>query len=261
MIIGASTSCFYPMLTENALDSVIDLGFKAAEIFFNSSSELEDSFTTEMKKHADAAGTRIVSVHPFSSFIENTCIFGEYQRRYDDFVDLYKKQCHAAAMLGADIVVIHGAYAVQKRDIPEELYFDRFAKLIEFGKAEGVRVCQENVVRFRSQSLDFLKRMRGVFGDDFNMVFDVKQAIRSGYDPFEVAEEMKNEIVHLHLSDNTNDNDCLPPGKGNFDFKRLFDIMNSANYQGNAVIEIYSKGLEVESELRASKEFFDKLTK
>ncbi|MBQ3470949.1 MAG: sugar phosphate isomerase/epimerase [Clostridia bacterium] len=259
MKIGASTSCFYPMLTEKSLDRVIDLGFEVCEIFFNSSCELEDNFTKEMRKHADSAGAQIVSVHPFSSFIENTCIFGEYQRRYDDFIDLYKKQCHAAAVLGADIVVIHGAYAVQKRDIPEELYFDRFAKLIEFGKAEGVRVCQENVVRFRSQSLDFLKRMRSVFGDDFNMVFDVKQAIRSGYDPFEVAEEMKNEIVHLHLSDNTNDNDCLPPGKGNFDFKRLFDLMNSADYSGNAVIEIYSKGLEVENELRSSKEFFDKM--
>lgn len=261
MIIGASTSCFYPMLTEKSLDRVIDLGFEAAEIFFNSSCELEDDFTMEMRRHADAAGTKIVSVHPFSSFIENTCIFGEYQRRYDDFVDLYKKQFHAAAVLGADIAVIHGAYAVQKRDIPEELYFDRFAQLIEFGKAEGVRVCQENVVRFRSQSLDFLKRMRAVFGDDFNMVFDVKQAIRSGYDPFEVAEEMKDSIVHLHLSDNTPECDCLPPGRGSFDFKRLFDLMNGYGYNGNAVIEIYSKGLEVESELCASKKFFENLTK
>ncbi len=259
MIIGASTSCFYPMLTENALDSVIDLGFKAAEIFFNSSCELDDSFTTEMRRHADAAGTKIVSVHPFSSFIENTCIFGEYERRYDDFIDLYKKQFHAAAVLGADIAVIHGAYAVQKRDIPEELYFDRFAKLIEFGKAEGVRVCQENVVRFRSQSLDFLKRMRAVFGDDFNMVFDIKQAIRSGYDPFVVAEEMKDSIVHLHISDNTPDCDCLPPGRGTFDFKRLFDLMNGAGYGGNAVIEIYSKGFDVYDELAKSREFFEKI--
>ena len=212
-----------------------------------------------MRRQADDAGMKILSVHPFSSFIENTCIFGEYQRRYDDFIDLYKKHCHAAAVLGADIVVIDGAYAVQKRDIPEELYFDRFAKLIEFGKKEGVRVCQENVVRFRSQSLDFLKRMRGVFGDDFKMVFDVKQAIRSGYDPFEIAEEMKSSIVHLHLSDNTPECDCMPPGAGTFDFLRLFDIMKSAGYSGNAVIEIYSKGYDVAEELRHSKEYFDKL--
>ena len=259
MKIGASTSCFYPLLTEKALDKVIDLGFKSCEIFFNSSCELDDAFTTEMKKRADSEDVSILSVHPFSSFIENTCIFGEYERRYDDFIDLYKRQFHAAAVLGADIAVIHGALAVQKRDIPEELYFERFAKLIEFGKAEGVRVCQENVVRFRSQSLDFLKRMRGVFGDDFNMVFDIKQAIRSGYDPFEIVEEMKDSIVHLHLSDNTSKCDCMPPGRGSFDFARLFKTMDSVGYSGGAVIEIYSKGYDVETELEFSKKYFDKL--
>ena len=90
MEIGASTSCFYPLETEKSLQKVIDLGFKSAEIFFNSSSELEPDFVMEMKKQADAAGVRILSVHPFSSALENTCIFGEYQRRYDDFIDLYK---------------------------------------------------------------------------------------------------------------------------------------------------------------------------
>lgn len=257
MKIGASTACFYPLETEKALDRVIDLGFGVAEIFFNSSSELQDCFTVEMKKHADDAGVNIVSVHPFSSFIENTCIFGEYQRRYDDFIDLYKQHFHAAAVLGADIVVIHGGLAVQKRDIPEEHYFERFASLIELGKVEGVRVCQENVVRFRSQSLDFLKRMRSVIGDDFNMVFDIKQAVRSGYDPFEIVDEMKDDIVHLHLSDNGADGDCLPPGRGSFDFGRLFDVMDGAGYNGDAVIEIYSKGLEVESELKESRRFFE----
>ncbi len=259
MKIGASTSCFYPLETEKALDRVIDLGFKSCEIFFNSSSELEDRFTTEMKKRADSEGVDILSAHPFSSFIENTCIFGEYQRRYDDFIDLYKRHFHACAVLGADIAVIHGGLAVQKRDIPEEHYLERFRKLVEFGRVEGVRVCQENVVRFRSQSLDFLKRMRNELGDDFNMVFDIKQAIRSGYDPFEIVEEMKNEIVHLHLSDNGEDGDCLPPGRGTFDFKRLFDTMEGAGYNGGAVIEIYSKGFDVADELAQSRSFFEKL--
>lgn len=257
MIIGASTSCFYPLETEKALDRIIDLGFKSGEIFFNSSCELEDRFTTEMKKRADSEGVRIISTHPFSSFIENTCIFGEYQRRYDDFVDLYKRHFHASAVLGADIAVIHGGLAVQKRDIPEEHYFERFKQLVELGKIEGVRVCQENVVRFRSQSLDFLKRMRNELGSDFNMVFDIKQAIRSGYDPFEIVDEMKNEIVHLHLSDNGADGDCLPPGKGSFDFRRLFDTMEAAGYKGGAVIEIYSKGFEVYDELASSRQFFE----
>lgn len=257
MNIGASTSCYYPLETEKSLQRIIDLGYKKTEIFFNTISELEPSFVNEMKQNADDNGVQILSVHPFSSNLENNCIFGEYERRYDDFIDVYKSTCHAGALLGAKCVVIHGAYAVLKRPLPEEHYFERFKRLIEIGKQEGVMVCQENVVRFRSQSLDFLKRMRDYIGDDFKMVLDVKQAVRSGYDPCEVASEMKDSIVHLHLSDNdmANDKDCLPPGKGNFDFQKLFNIVEPKS----AVIELYSLGYDMDEELKKSKEFFDKM--
>lgn len=256
MVVGASTSCFYPLETEKALQKVIDLGFRKTEIFFNTISEIQPPFVSELKHIAQGSGIEITSVHPFSSNIENNCIFGEYERRYEDFVPWYQQTCNAAAELGARLVVIHGAYANLKRPLPEEHYFNRFAKLIEIGKQEGVVVCQENVVRFRSQSLDFLKRMKAYLGDDFKMVFDVKQAIRSGYNPLELARELSEDIVHLHLSDNMGkEADCLPPGKGSFDFKALFDIVNTES----AVIELYSLGFDMQRELEQSKRYFDKL--
>lgn len=255
MKIGASTACFYPLETEKALEKVITLGFSKAEIFFNTTSELENNFVKSMKKSADDGNLEIVSVHPFSSNLENNCIFGEYERRYKDFIGLYQQHCNAAAMLGAKYLVIHGAYSILKRPLPEEHYFERFASLVELGKREGITVCQENVVRFRSESVDFLKRMKKHLGNDFNMVFDVKQAVRSGYDPFYVLNELKDSIVHIHLSDNDSDCDCLPPGRGSFDFKRMFNILQSSNYKGDCVIEIYSRGFDVERELAFSKNY------
>lgn len=255
MNIGASTSCFYPLETEKALQRVIDMGFKSTEIFFNSVCEVYPDFAKDMRKQADDGGVDILSVHSFSSSIDHISVFGEYQRRYDDFIDWYKMTCHAAAILGAKYVVVHGALANSKRPLPEEHYFERFAGLIEIGKQEGVKVCQENVVRFRSQSLEFLKRMRDYLGDDFNMVFDVKQAVRSGYDPLLLASEMKDSIVHLHLSDHNEKQDCIAPGKGNFDFKGLFDIVNP----NSAVIELYSLGFDIEDELKFSKKYFENL--
>lgn len=258
MGIGASTSCFYPLETELALQNVLDLGYKNVEVFFNTVSELDDPFLDLLNQKKDDAGAKIVSVHPFSSSLENNCIFGEYERRFDDYIGLYQQHCYAAKKLGADILVIHGAYATLKRPLPEEHYFDRFAKLIEIGKREGVRVCQENVVRFRSQDVEFLKRMRDYLGDDFNMVFDVKQSIRSGYDPFYVAQEMKDSIVHIHLSDNSNEGDCLPPGKGTFDIKRLYDFMADNGYNGNYICELYSRGFDMMKELKESKAYLEK---
>ena len=258
MNIGASTSCFYPLETEKAFSKVIELGFKKSEIFFNTSSELEIPFVSELKKEADYNGVKVLSVHPFSSALENMCIFGEYQRRFEDFIGLYEKHCHAAALLGAKVVVIHGARDKRKIPLPNEFYFERFNKLVEIGKKEGVMVCQENVHIFKSQHIAFMKEMRAALGSDFHMVFDVKQSIRAGYDPFDFLEEMKNEIVHVHLSDNyLPDYDCIAPGRGNFDFKRLFTTLDNADYKGDYVIEIYSKGCDVEKELAFSKKFFE----
>lgn len=260
MNIGASTSCFYPLETEKSLLEVINLGFTKTEIFFNTSSELKVPFVKELKKTADDNGVNVLSVHPFSSALENTCIFGEYPRRFDDFIGLYQEQCHAAAILGAGVVVIHGALKKRKIPLDDDFYFERFKTLIEIGKKEGVLVCQENVNRFKSEELEFMKKMRSALGSDFHMVFDIKQAIRAGYEPFDFLNEMKNEIVHVHLSDsNLPDSDCLPPGRGNFDFRRLFNTLDNAGYKGDYVIEIYSKGLDVKDELAFSKTYFENI--
>ena len=110
--------------------------------------------------------------------------------------------------------------------------------------------------------------MKKYLGDDFHLVFDIKQSIRSGYNPFDFFDEMKNDIVHLHLSDNSPQKDCMPLGRGTFDFKRLINALKGENYSGSAVIEIYSLGYDysllkqfydVESELAFSKRYFENL--
>lgn len=259
MRLGASTSCFYPLETEKALKEVCMLGFEKAEVFMNAPSELEPSFAKELSKIANAYGTDVISVHPYSSFLESSCIFGDYKRRYDDFIGIYQRTCHAAAILGAKFVVIHGAVAKPKIPIPDERYFERFNNLIEIGKAEGVTVCQENVNRFKSQSAQFCKKMRDALGGDFKMVFDIKQTVRAGEDTFSFLQEFKNEICHIHISDNGDLGDCLPPSKGSFDFKRLKTILDDANYKGDCVIEIYSMNYDVKKELKESKAYLDKL--
>lgn len=258
MEIGASTACFYPLETEKALQNVCDLGFSTTEVFMNSPCELEEVFVKNLKSIADNNSTKIVSVHPFSSFLESSCIFGDYQRRFNDFIGIYEKTCHAAALLGAGVVVIHGAVAKPKIPIPNERYFERFKMLIDIGKREGVTVCQENVNRFKSESIDFCKKMRDALGDDYHMVFDIKQTVRAGQDTFKFLEEFKNQIAHVHISDNGDLGDCLPPGKGSFDFQRLFNTLNGANYKGNYIIEIYSGSLDVAEELKESKAYLKK---
>lgn len=257
MAFGISTSCLYPQTTETALETLGKSGVKTCEVFLNSISETTPEFANKLNKIKDEYGMNIVSVHPFSSFAETFMLFSEYERRFADALDYYKKCADVSAILGAHIMVIHGSLLPGK--ISNEAYFERFQKLADAGKESGITVCQENVHSHFSENPEFLKKMRNALGNDFKMVFDVKQAVRSGFSPLGFAEEFKNEIAHIHISDHKEGFDCLPPASGIFDFKKLFDIMNSANYTGDYVIELYRSNFSEPAELIKSLSYVQNL--
>lgn len=253
MAFGISTSCLYPVNTELALEELGKRGIKTCEVFLNSISETTPEFVKILNKIKNEYGTRITAVHPFSSFSETFMLFGEYERRYLDVVEFYKNCFEVTAMLGADISIIHGMRRHGK--LPHEIYFERFAGLIEEGKKHGVRVAQENVNGHFSADPSFLRSMKAALGKDFNLVFDIKQAVRSGNEPFSFAEEFKKDIIRVHVSDNNSESDCLPPGTGSFDFERFFSIMDSVNYEGDYIIELYRDGFGEIEELKSSFEY------
>lgn len=178
--IGASTACFYPLETERALKRVGELGFSTAEVFFNSFSELRGPLLKAICREQEACKIQVVSVHPFSSGTEPFFLFSAYERRFHDTLEYYKRYFDAANALGAHLLVMHGLKPGASIEEPE--YFERFGALVQLGRAQGIMVAQENVVQFSSQSPVFLARMRKALGNDFHMVLDLKQAVRSGLD-------------------------------------------------------------------------------
>lgn len=255
MKIGASSACYYPLETEQALDKIIKGGFQCTEIFFNTYSELTPVFVKILAHKAEVAQLEVIAVHPFSSFAETHCLFGNYERRVADFLELYKKYFDACNVLGATVVVIHGAMLRAKSNVPTALYFERFDRLVQLGKQFDIIVAQENVNKHFSESPLFLRQLKEALGADFHMVFDVKQAVRAGVDPFVFIDEFGQDIVHMHISDHNASRDCMPPGKGMFDFGLLSQKMAQTQYSGAYMIEIYQDDYEVELELAESKRF------
>lgn len=257
MAIGISSSCLYPMITEESLETLGKMGVKTCEIFLNSYSETSAEFAKKLLKIKNEYGMKVASVHPFSSFSETHMLFSEYKRRFEDGIEFYKRCSETAAVLGAKILVIHGSKFPAR--ICDNEYFERFGKLIEAGREYGITVCQENVHGHFSRDPEFLKNMRAYLGEDFKMVFDVKQSVRSGYEPLSFAYEFKNEIVHVHLSDHKPGQDCLPPGTGDFVFKKLFELMESADYKGDYVIELYRSNYGEPEELTKALRYLQNL--
>lgn len=244
---GVSSACFYPDETEKAMTALGEYGCKTTELFFNSPSEIEDDFIDNLIKIKNKYDMNIVSVHPFFSFAESFFLFSSYVRRFYDILPLYEKFCKAAQRLGADILVIHGAKI--PGSISDDEYCRRFSVLIETGKKYGVRVCHENVVHHRSESPDYLKMMRDKIGEDFKVVLDIKQAHRAGYTPDDFIDVLGDTIVHIHISDRDEQNDCITPLKGVFDFSHLFKKAEKIGYNGKYIIELYEWSYESRDEI------------
>ena len=248
--IGISSSCYYPLVTERSFEKICRAGVDCAEIFFNSPGELEKPFIRELTAMREAYGVDVVSVHPFMSFAEDFYLFSSYERRFYDILPLYDRFFEVCRELGATIFVIHGARIPGSAD--DALYCERFAKLMERGRAYGVQVCQENVVRYRSERAEYLKMMRETIGKDFGVVLDIKQARRAMISPYDVIDAVGDCIRHVHISDYRADCDCVPPFSGKFDFPAFFDAMKRIGYGGAYMVEVYEHSYRDEREIVAS---------
>ena len=251
--IGASTSNFYPQPTEDALDSVLSAGFRTVEVFFNAASELSPSFVGELRRRMEAVGASAAAVHPHSSFMEPHFLFSVYERRADDMLEDYKRLFHAAAMLGAPYLVLHGDREHGPLSVEQSL--ERYERLYDVGTTFGVRVAQENVVRYRSADLAYLRAMREALGNKAAFVLDVKQCVRCHLPIESVAQAMGDAIVHVHVSDHNDTHDCLPPGMGAFDYARLFSLLHKRQYDGALMLELYRSGFEDKRDLQRAADF------
>lgn len=259
MSIGLSSACFYPLETEKSFERAGELGAKIVEIFMNADSEFTPEYLNRLYDIKEHYGIRVPSVHTMASFTESYYLFSSYERRYLEARETsFKRHFDVMHKMGAEILVLHGAKI--PGSITDEEYFERFAYLTEMGKKEGLKVAQENVVHYRSESPEFLMRMAEYIGDDFNMVFDIKQSRRTGVDPFEFAEKLHPYIRHIHISDHDDKRDCMVPfAGGNFDFQRFFDMMKSYDYNGDYIVELYENGYENDGQLKFAIDSLEKM--
>lgn len=247
MNIGVSSASLYPLETELALQEIGKAGVKTAEIFFNCESELKPSFIDMLMDIKDEYGISIPSVHPTCSLAESFMLFSEYDRRFYEGLDKYARYSEIAASLGAKYIVMHGGK--NNGILSDEEYCQRYMMLNEATLKNGVYVLQENVANFRARDKEFLRSMCNILGDDARFCFDIKQAVRAGYNPFEIADKFASHIKHCHISDHTVSSDCMLPLTGGFSFNSFFNFMSDKGYNGSYIIEVYKNAYKNYSEI------------
>ena len=249
MVFGISTACFYPELTEKAAEWIAGAGIPAAEVFFNAPSELAPEFLRKLRDTFQRGGTQVISVHPFTSGLEPLLLFSEYERRFIDGVELYRRYFEAAAYLGASYVVLHGDR--KESQSPQTLYFERYARLDEAAKSCGVRLLQENVERCRAGRGDFLAAMKKVLPDAL-FVLDLKQARRAGEDVLGLLKVLGPSVRHIHMSGCGPEGDCLPLHRGDFDCRGFLRELTNQGFSGSVIVDLYRGNYGAYEELSQS---------
>ena len=250
MEIGVSTACLYPELLEMSVETLGKIGVRNIEIFINTFSEMEPAFLRKIKSILSCYNMKVSSCHPFTSGLEPIMFFSEYGRRLDDILELYRRYFYTMNEFGAEIFVFHGDRRTSQISVAE--YAENYSRLSELGRSFDITVTQENVERCKSGDLDFITDLRRQLKDNVAFTLDLKQALRSGLEPMEVAQAMGKCLAHIHLNDHDDLHDCMLPGFGGFSFQRLFSFLKQIDYQGAAMVEVYRKNYFNVNELAES---------
>jgi len=235
---GVSTSCLYPMHVEDALENLVKAGVNNTEIFLNTHSELDEKFIRKLKSTLENYNASCISLHPFTCELDNMMFFSLYERRLDDALEYHKRYFNAMNILGSKIFVFHGNK--NATPVSPEFYTERFNRLCLLGKSFGITVTHENVARCQCRSLDFMQKLVKI-NPDIKFTLDIKQCLRAGENPFQIAEKIGGNIAHVHISDNSPENDCLKIGAGTFDISAFLSILKLKGFDGSVIIELYRK--------------------
>ena len=245
MIAGVSTACLYPQPLEESLYSLAVNGIACTEIFINTHSELKKSFSHNISQLLKRFDVKCISVHPFTSEMETMMFFSDYERRIDDILEYYRLYFDFMNTVGAKIFVFHGSKNTRNR----ELFCERYSRLYRLGRTFGIHTALENVSRCQSASSAFVRDVAGMLGNEFAFVLDTKQAVRAGENPLNFIEAAAKSTVHVHISDSGELGDCLPVGKGRFNFRQFFEKLNAYNPKCSIILELYRSGFGSISEL------------
>lgn len=249
--IGLSSACFYPEETLDSVKRCAELGFTNVEIFMNSFSELEKPYLRRVRAFCEESGTTVTSIHPFTSGYEYMLFFSAYKKRAGEAAEFYRKYFHAAAYLGAEFVVFHGD-AVRAPFFGMDNYCEVLSRLMETAKSEGAVLAHENVSTARAGDPVFMKELHERFGQgNISFVFDLKQTLRGGYDPFAMLDAMRGDIRHIHIND-WKDGECRLPYSGEVDVDKVISHIESDGYSGKYIIEVYHHNFDSTDEITTS---------
>ena len=249
-IVTLSTASTFPESTAAAFEMAARLGYDGLEVMVLNDAVSQDP--EALLRLRDHYGIAITSIHAPCLLISQR-VWGS-----EPWPKLQRAQA-AAELLGASTVVVHPPFRWQ-RD-----YARDFVAGIEAMASEtDVRFAVENMFPWKAASQQFAAYLPSwdVRDDDYrHTTLDLSHTSVSGSDALEMARDLGDRLVHVHLADGSGSSrdEHLVPGRGAQPCAELLHGLAQSDFDGQVVVEISTRKAadrtEREVALRESLEF------
>lgn len=234
--IGMSTTCTFPLATEETFRLASRVGFDAVEIMVSTADSTRNADT--LKRYRDKYGVPICSIHApvllFTHFVWGTSPAAKLERSVE-----------LAQAVDADTVVVHPPFRWQYR------YARSFTKLVRsLEQATGVTIAVENMFPWHlggAQQL-YLPGTNPLDMDVDSITLDFSHAALAHENALEMAVAAGPRLRHVHLcdGDSTAENpklidEHLLPGEGSQPVAETLQFLASSGWQGGVVAEINTR--------------------
>jgi sugar phosphate isomerase/epimerase len=249
-LVTLSTASTYPESTAASFEMAARLGYDGVEVMVGTDAASQDP--AALLRLRDHYGVAIESIHAPCLLISQR-VWGS-----EPWAKLQRAQA-AAETLGASTVVVHPPFRWQK-----DYARDFVAGIDRMADETHVRFAVENMYPWRAASREFAAYLPNwdVREDDYrHTTLDLSHTSVSGTDALEMARDLGDRLVHLHLADGTGSNldEHLVPGRGDQPCDRVLQGLGAAGFDGHVVVEISTRKAadrgEREADLREALQF------
>lgn len=258
MEIGISTASFFSKeTTEASLELIHKFKIPVCEIFLSTFYEYQDSFIDELL--ARKGDTRVFSIHTLNQQFEPE-LFNPVERTRLDCEAIYKQVAKSGGRLDAKYYTFHGPAKFKK--LPYVHNYQKIGKRVEelcdmvYQYSDNkTQLCYENVHWTYFNTPEFFRQLKEY--SHIDTCLDIKQAMLSDFDIYEYIDVMGDRLKNVHLCDFDSNRKLSIPGKGTFDFVKLFATLIEKGYKGPAMIEVYANDYENYDELLKCYDFLN----
>lgn len=230
--VGLSTSSVYPESTAKAFEIAASLGYDGVEVMVGTDSTSQDS--EALKALTDYYEIPVLAIHApcllITQRVWGTEPWGKLQRAKE-----------AAERVGASTVVVHPPFRWQRG------YARDFVSGLERMRSEtDVMFAVENMFPWRAgpRSITAYLPDWDVRNDDYpHTTLDLSHTSVSQSDGLEMARDLGDRLVHMHLADGTGSarDEHLVPGRGDQPVAEVLDTLAATGFDGSVIVEVSTR--------------------